>query len=257
MKTKQKAPKSKIRKILNVISTVISVAFVAILAVAILCVIVSKIKGEDSNVFGYRFIYILTDSMEPELPVGTSILVKNCSAEDVKVGDYVTFISDDKLLENFGVKLITHMCIQELYYDETLGCECIRTQGLKEGAPIDDPVRAENVQCKFVSKTPAFFSRFINFLITPYGIVVLIALPLVIGLGLQMYSKIKSIGKQPKSAEELEQEAIAKRTETLMKQATESLEAKRNDLMDYINSIKNTSPPDKEAPPDKSDENEQ
>ncbi|MBQ7653130.1 MAG: signal peptidase I [Clostridia bacterium] len=258
MAKKNKVPKSKLRKTLNVITTVVSVLFVAILAVAILCVVISKARGEDPNLFGFRFLYILTDSMEPDLPVGTSIVVKNCKAEDVKVGDYVTFISEDKMLENSSVKLVTHKCIKALYYDEGVGAYCIQTQGIKEGAPVDAPVKADNVQCKFISKTPAFFSRFINFLITPYGIVVLIALPLIIGLGLQMYTKIKAIANPTKSQEELEEEAIAKRTQNAMEQAAKGLADRKDDLMAYINSIKNanSSSTNAEAPssPEKTDE---
>ena len=157
-----KPEKSKLRKTLNVIATVVLVIFTAILAVSILSVVIAKIQRKDANVFGYRFIYILTDSMEPELEVGASILVKNCKAEDIKVGDNVTFYSDDPALANSEVKLITHKCVKALYYDETLKCYCIQTQGIKEAdAPIET-VKAEYVRCKFVSKTPAAFSNFVS-----------------------------------------------------------------------------------------------
>ena len=100
-KTKENKPVSKLKRTINIITTVLSCMFLALLLVCLVSVFVSKFKGEQPNLFGYSFLYILTDSMEPELPVNSSIMVKECNAEDVKAfmcaKALMTFIKQRKL----------------------------------------------------------------------------------------------------------------------------------------------------------------
>lgn len=222
-KEKEKKPKSKIRKIVNIVtSTLLGVILVFIL-VCFISVTASKIKGREPNLFGYRFLYILTDSMEPELPAGSSIIVKNCNAEDVKVGDYVCYETDLALYKESGVKYITHKCIESLHVDESTGNEVITTQGIKTGAPIDAPVEAQRVQAVFVGKIPAWIGNFFSFLITPYGFATLICVPLVILLAVQLFGQLKVILKKEKekSEEDLLEEEINKQTELITKDVQE------------------------------------
>lgn len=238
MTKKEKKTKSKARRAFDIFLSVLTGLFLAIILLCAVSVIISKIKGQEANLFGYRFIYILTDSMEPELKVGSSILVKNCDGSDIEVGDYVCYISDDIALENSSVKLITHKCIKASFYDEELGGYYILTQGIKEGAPVDAPVKVENVQAKFVSKTSDGFSKFISFLITPYGLVTLIALPLIASLAIQLFSQIKTLKTKEKTEEELKLEEIEKRKKQITLEAQKSFEEQKEDIMKYIQSIK-------------------
>lgn len=238
MTKSDKKPKSKARKIIDIALSVLTGLFLAIIVLCAISVVISKLKGQEANLFGYRFIYIVTDSMEPELMVGSSILVKNCDADDIEVGDYVSYISEDSALANSSIKLITHKCVKAKYYDEELGGYYILTQGIKEGAPVDAPVKVENIQAKFVSKTSVGFSKFISFLITPYGLVVLIALPLIASLAIQLFSQVKGLKTEDKSEEELKAEAISERTKTLTIEAQKSFEEQKEDIMRYIQAIK-------------------
>ena len=72
---KEKKPISKAKRIINIVTTVLSCMVLGGILFCLISVSISKIKGEQPNLFGYSFLYILTDSMEPEMPVGTSILV--------------------------------------------------------------------------------------------------------------------------------------------------------------------------------------
>ncbi len=246
MTKSDKKAKSKVRKTIDIILSVLTGLFLAIIVLCAVSVVISKLKGQEANLFGYRFIYIVTDSMEPELMVGSSILVKNCDADEIEEGDYVSFISEDSALANSSIKLITHKCIKAKYYDEELGGYYILTQGIKDGAPVDAPVKVENVQAKFVSKTSVGFSRFISFLITPYGLVVLIALPLIASLAIQLFSQIKSLKTEEKTEEELKAEAISERTRELSIEAQKDFEEQKEDIMRYIHSIKGEEGPKKD-----------
>lgn len=218
---KSNKPKSKLRKVVNIVSSVVLGAVLLCIIICIISVSVSKAKGQEANIFGYRFLYILTDSMEPDLPVGSSIIVKNCSAEDIKVGDYVCYETDPTLYEESGVKFITHKCIEALHEDKKSGKQVITTQGIKVGAPVDDPIDAQRVQAVFICKVPSWIGKFFSFLITPYGFATLICVPLVLLLALQLFGQIKVIlGKEKeKTEEELLQQEIGKQTELITKDA--------------------------------------
>lgn len=253
--TKTKTPKSKARKIFNLVSSIILGAFLILIIVCILSVSISKAKGQDPNVFGYRFLHIRTDSMAPEIPEGSYIIVKNCSAEDIKVGDYVSY-EDAELYEMFGIKFNTHECIEALHEDPETGKQVITTQGIKPGAPVDPPVEAERVQAVFVRKVPAWIGKFFSFLITPYGFATLICVPLVLLLAVQLFGQIKVIlnKEKEKSEEDLLEEEINKQTELITKDAQEYFLREQEKIKEFL-SMQNKTDDDKKDSYDESGEN--
>lgn len=74
------------KKIWNVFTGVI-VALVVLIAVFLVGV----------RVAGLRPFAVLTGSMVPELPVGSLVYVKECSPEEVKSGDTITFVFNENL----------------------------------------------------------------------------------------------------------------------------------------------------------------
>ena len=57
-------------------------------------------KEQVPSVFGYSFLQVATGSMEPTIPVGSVIIVRQTDAKDVKVGDIITFYSPDPTILN-------------------------------------------------------------------------------------------------------------------------------------------------------------
>lgn len=236
---KEKKPISKAKRIINIVTTVLSCLVLGVILFCLISVSISKIKGEQPNLFGYSFLYILTDSMEPELPVGTSILVKKCSADDVKVGDYVTYKTDDELYSASGVKYVTHKCIESAHVDPDSGKRVITTQGLKVGAP-KETIEVERVEAVYVKKVSSGLSKFFSFMITPYGFATLICVPLLVALGIQLFSQIKVINQKEKekSDEELLQEEITKQTDMISKSAQEYFEKEQEKIKEFLSRSK-------------------
>ena len=114
-------------------STVI-VAIGMILAIAA-CVylFVQYAEGKSPSLLGYKFYYILTDSMEPELRVNDVIISKTInSAQEakmkVKEGDVVTYIAAEGAQKGMT---ITHKVIKEPHIDQRTGKEVILTKGVE------------------------------------------------------------------------------------------------------------------------------
>ena len=57
--------------------------------------IIAAGRGTVPYLFGYRILQEDSGSMQPTIPNDTCILVKKPVAEDIRVGDIITFVSDD------------------------------------------------------------------------------------------------------------------------------------------------------------------
>lgn len=210
-------PKSQFRIWLSRITTVIILLTVIALVGVLILVFINNFTGKENSVFGYRLVYILTDSMSPELQQGTTILTKECTADELKLGDYVTFVAASGLLEGHNV---THEVVALPYYDSDDEKWYISTRGIKEGAPLDDPVPVENVQAKFIRKLPV-----ITFIVTliknPWGYALLIAVPLVLMLVFQIIKMAKV-----SAADAVEKDKNASPTEGELKAAADEIAKK-------------------------------
>ena len=72
--------RKRIKKILNVIGSVLVAAVLLLAAVSV-----------GVRVVGIRTYAVVSGSMEPTYPTGSLLYVKSVDAEDLKVGDAITF----------------------------------------------------------------------------------------------------------------------------------------------------------------------
>ena len=91
-----------LRKICNVISALLAVVLLALASVLIV-----------PYFMGYTELAVLTGSMQPTLPVGTLIYVKETDPAQLEVGDVVTYRLD-------GDTMVTHRVIEMNPEAETL-----------------------------------------------------------------------------------------------------------------------------------------
>ena len=79
-----------------------------LLAVAIIFtsyVMIMNVRGKPVSVFGYSILKVMTGSMEPTLGTGEYIVVKKTPVSDLKVGDIITFYTEDPTIRGL---LVTH-----------------------------------------------------------------------------------------------------------------------------------------------------
>lgn len=181
------------------------VAAAAFVAVLFLIVIVQMVSGKEPNLFGYRFYYILTDSMSPELVQGDVVLSKSFASNEekrnIKIGDVVTFIGNTGSQNG---KKITHRVVSAPYLDEAEGKYFIITKGDKEGAIPDAPIPLERVEAKSVGK--AYFVGFLFRAVrTPVGYVLLIVVPVCVIIAilvLKLAAELRAKKAKEREAEE-------------------------------------------------------
>lgn len=100
--------------------------FVYLLAAAILvgAVLFSFSASPDKSILGYRYYTVLTGSMEPTYKVGDMIFVQLKGAEEINVGDVITFNPSQD-----NDAYLTHRVTEKIENYQDTGVTCFRTRG--------------------------------------------------------------------------------------------------------------------------------
>ncbi|MEE1246189.1 MAG: signal peptidase I [Acutalibacteraceae bacterium] len=110
-------------KIFSRIMAVISVV-IFILGLTIFVSVLRASAGKAPSVFGFSVLQVTSGSMEPEIPVGGIVVVRKVKPESLKVGDVISFYSNDV---DISGKVNTHR-IFEIKQSES-GEKIFRTKG--------------------------------------------------------------------------------------------------------------------------------
>ena len=137
----------------------------AVLAALIIYIMISNAKKKVTFIFGHTTLWVMTDSMETDIPARSYILVKKTDAKDVKLNDVITFYSDDP---NLHGAFNTHRVI-EIIGDH----EEFVTKGDNNAASDNYTAKADKVVAVYVRNMP-FLTAIGRFLSTKQGIIILI-----------------------------------------------------------------------------------
>ncbi|TCL49173.1 signal peptidase I, partial [Allofournierella massiliensis] len=119
-------------------------ALSAVATVLLLAVMAVALPFSLPKLFGYQIYNVLTQSMEPAMPVGSAIYVKRCDPQALRQGEIITY----RLSEATGL-VETHRVVE----NDTQAKQLI-TQGDANALPDVDPVSYERVVGKVVVCIP-------------------------------------------------------------------------------------------------------
>lgn len=140
-----------VKKIWNIVSTVL-VALIVILAIALVGV----------RIIGIKTYAVVSGSMEPAYPTGSLLYVKSADAQDLKVGDAITFMLDEDTVA-------THRIIEILPDEEDESVIRFRTQGDANDTADGTPVHCKNIIGKPLFAIP-YLGYFAHFVQNPPGL---------------------------------------------------------------------------------------
>ena len=157
------------KKIFDVICWII----IAVLVVSVVISVVARFNGSNPSIFGYSVYRVSSGSMSPELEVGDVILGKSVKDPmEIKVGDIVTYKGSGEL----SGMLITHKVI--VAPQEENGVIMLQTKGVANEIP-DSPISADQVVSVVIYELE-FLETFYNFFFSPWGLLVIIALIIIV-----------------------------------------------------------------------------
>lgn len=119
-------------------------ALSAVATVLLLAVMAVALPFSVPKLFGYQIYNVLTQSMEPAMPVGSAIYVKRCDPQALRQGEIITY----RLSEATGL-VQTHRVVE----NDTQAKQLI-TKGDANALPDVDPLSYERVVGKVVVCIP-------------------------------------------------------------------------------------------------------
>lgn len=143
----EKSLAEKLRSGFNVFLTVFTALMVAFIAYIMAC----SARGKPVEVFGRSLLTVVTGSMEPSLHTGDYIYVKRVPADELEVGDVITFRSEES--DVYG-KLVTHRIIEITPEGDFI------TKGDANKIEDSKNVREDQIVGKYIGK--AKFFKWIN-----------------------------------------------------------------------------------------------
>ncbi|MBQ1977306.1 MAG: signal peptidase I [Ruminococcus sp.] len=152
------------------IKKALGIAILVFFVLALIFIMVARISGNTPSLFGYSMLRVSSDSMEPELKVGSIILVKDEDPANLQKGDVITYHGEKGSVAG---KLITHQIVAEPYEED--GTYYFTTRGIRSGA-IDDPeIEDRQIVGKVLFKIPILGSLY-DFFTSSLGLIAIIAL---------------------------------------------------------------------------------
>lgn len=147
-------------------------------AVIIAAVLFASSKTPNKSLFGYRYYTVITPSMTPAYCVGDMVLVKLVSADQIAVGDVITFnpSSDSNAY-------LTHRVTQKLPDYQNTGVTCFKTKGDANDTEDSFRVDEQRVIGKVTMKIPklGYVVRFVQlrwYFILPLAVMLWLSLHL-------------------------------------------------------------------------------
>ena len=158
----------------RVFTYISNIIFYLAVALIMLTVLTSGTdNGMPKSIFGYSYFTVVSHSMQDEIPKGSFILVKSVDAQELEVGDTITYIMDRNA--------ITHKIVDiyENYY--TGGTRGFQTQGVNNANPDSEIVHGNAIIGKVVFVLPgagafmAYLSANVYIVFIIFGLCVIIS----------------------------------------------------------------------------------
>ena len=187
------------RYIVSVLSYALFVWLLLIGGMLLLYVADIKIRAAkgDYSAPVFNAYVVLSGSMLPEIGIKDIVVTKKVPAEDLVVGDIITFIAPDS---RYGGISITHRIIDK-FYDESLGTYSYRTRGDNNNVADAALVPNDNVLGKVILKIPKL-GYIQDLLASKGGLIFVVLIPSLVILSYDIMKIIKKVGQKTKLIKE-------------------------------------------------------
>jgi len=176
MDVKEKKKTSAMHKVWTVVGIIMCIVLIPMLVMNVTLIVKSYVSPDSvPAINGYTPMIVLTDSMYPDIKSGDLIIAKTIEADQVQVGDVITFY--DPASKNNAV--VTHKVVE---LTEVEGELAFITQGVANNAPDEVPVPAENLIGVYQTRI-AGVGHVAMFMQTTPGLILCVGVPLLLLIG--------------------------------------------------------------------------
>ncbi|MCL1835490.1 MAG: signal peptidase I [Oscillospiraceae bacterium] len=136
------------KKSIGALALISDVIFYLAIALILVTILTSGTQpGAPKTIFGFSYFTVESRSMQSEIPKGSFILVKKTQAEDLGIGDTITFMRG-------GIQTVTHNIVEVLENQGPAGGRGFRTMGVNNASPDEEIVLAESIVGKVIFTLP-------------------------------------------------------------------------------------------------------
>ena len=172
-------------RILTIIGAVLCVILIPMLIINCTLIVKSFINKEEVPDFGGMIpLIVLTDSMYPEIKSGDLIVCKTIEAEDVEIGDVISFFDP----AGNGTAVVTHEVIDKYTENGTL---YFKTKGTNNNTEDRLPVPAEKLVGIYADVRIPAAGNIALFMQTVPGLIVCVVVPIVLLVGYDILRRRK------------------------------------------------------------------
>ncbi len=184
------------QKVLTVVGSVLCIILLPVLLINVTLIAKSYINADEVPSVGGIFpMIVLTDSMYPEIASGDLIICKTAEAEDIVVGDVISFYDP---MGN-GVSVVTHRVLEITEDDGQLA---FRTKGDNNNAEDQALVPADSLIGVYNTRVPGL-GHVAMFMQTTTGLIVCVVLPILLLVGFDMLRRKKFEKEQKQDTDAL------------------------------------------------------
>ena len=140
------------------------VFYLLLIVIVLFAYLYSSTQKRPSNFFGYSAMMVLTGSMQDEIPRGSLIITKKVDANEIKVGDNISFFVDEK-------NTVTHRVIAIMENFAETGSRGFQTQGVNNLHPDTEITYANSVVGRVIFHS-LLLGRLFSFLKTDFLFIV-------------------------------------------------------------------------------------
>ena len=153
------------------------VVLVPILIVNCTLLIKSFINKDEVPDFGGTLpLIVLSDSMYPDIKSGDLIICKTVDAEDVEIGDVISFYDP----ASKGTAVVTHMVVDIINEDGKIS---FKTKGINNNTEDRLPVPEANLIAEYTEIRIPGAGNFALFMQSTIGLIVCVVLPIILFVG--------------------------------------------------------------------------
>ena len=156
-------------KAFKIVKTVLRVMIWFCLFAFVISVCLQSFSNNKLSFFNYRMFTVITGSMKPKYDIGDVLIDKKIKAEDIKVGDAITY---QGLSNSYKDKVITHQVVKiekkdGKYYYHTKGLANLVEDPLVSYDQVLGKVIYKSILISFVYKIISTNVGFYAFIIVP------------------------------------------------------------------------------------------
>ena len=167
------------KKAFKIIKYIVNTLITVFVVLFLLMVCLQRFSNNEVSFFNYRLFTVASGSMAPQYNVGDVLIAKETAAEDIKVGDSLTYLGNTG---TFTGKVVTHEVTRIEKTDD--GQYIFHTKG--KANLIEDPPVYENQVYGVIVWNPKILSFIYKIVGTQYGLFIFVVLPIFYVIGSEM-----------------------------------------------------------------------